>query len=253
MTDMISFGGGVNSIAMTILLVEEDWQGPIVFADTGGEWPETYCYMDYFEEEFLAPRSRTIIRLSPGSEYHRSKADVSLERYCLEQGLVPLVFARWCTDRWKVTPLLNWRREQSMEKMLLAIAAEEAHRAKPRPFREYPLVERCVDREGCKEIIQDQGLELPRRSNCFYCPFQRMSSWRDLWTLHPDLFERAASMERNASEKVGKKFTLIPSKKKRARSAPTLDELKVGFETQTELPGFEYEYLREFQGCVCGL
>jgi len=250
---MISFGGGVNSVAMTVLLVKEGWQGPIVFADTGGEWPETYCYMDYFEEEFLAPRSRTIMRLSPGSEYHRSKAQVPLEEYCLEAGIVPLVFARWCTDRWKVTPLLNWRRQQDMEKMLLAIAAEEAHRAKPRPFRQYPLVDRWIDRDGCMEIIQDQGLELPRRSNCFFCPFQRMSTWRDLWTLHPDLFERAAAMERNASAKVGKRFTLIPSRPDLGRIAPTLDELRVGYEKQMELPGFEYGYLREFQGCVCEL
>lgn len=253
MTDMISFGGGVNSIAMTILLVNEGWQGPIVFADTGGEWPETYCYIDYFEYNFLFRRSLGINRLRPGSKYHRSKADVSLEEYCLENGLVPLVFARWCTDRWKVTPLLNWRREHSFQKMSLAIAAEESHRAKPRPYRDYPLVERGIDRDGCKKIIQDQGLELPRRSNCFFCPFQRMSSWRDLWTLHPDLFERAAAMERNASAKVGRRFTLIPSKLERARSAPTLDELRVGYETQIELEGFEYEHLREFQGCVCGL
>ena len=48
MSEMISFGGGVNSVAMTIMLVEDGWRGPIVFSDTGGEWPETYCYLRTF-------------------------------------------------------------------------------------------------------------------------------------------------------------------------------------------------------------
>jgi len=244
---MISFGGGVNSVAMTILLVNEGWLGPIVFADTGGEWPETYCYMDYFEKEFLAPRSRRIIRLNPGSQFHRSKAQVPLEAYCLDAGIIPFPFQRWCTDRWKVTPLLNWRRENGAEDMLVAFSAEESHRGKERPYRTYPLLDRNIDRDACKEIILQGGLELPRRSACFFCPFQRISQWRDLWTLHPDLFERAAEMERNASTRRGKRAALM------ADGRFTVDELRTRFEAQMELPGFEYEYLREFQGCVCGL
>ena len=34
-TELLSFGGGVNSTALAILLINEDWRGPIVFADTG--------------------------------------------------------------------------------------------------------------------------------------------------------------------------------------------------------------------------
>ncbi len=30
MTEMISFGAGVNSVAMTIMLVDEGWRVPIV-------------------------------------------------------------------------------------------------------------------------------------------------------------------------------------------------------------------------------
>lgn len=34
--ELLSFGGGGNSVAMSIVLVEQGWRGPIVFADTGG-------------------------------------------------------------------------------------------------------------------------------------------------------------------------------------------------------------------------
>lgn len=203
--------------------------------------------MEYFEKEFLGPRGLSTTKLDPGSRWHRSKAQIPLEQYCLETGVIPLAFMRWCTEWWKVVPLLNWRRENEIDEMLIAFAADEAHRVKNRPYRLYPLVDRGIDRDGCKAIISQQGLELPRRSSCFFCPFQRMSSWRDLWTLHPDLFERGAEMERNASQHCKKRATLMPD----ARF--TLDELRRKFENQMELPGFEYECLREFQGCVCGL
>jgi len=247
MSEMISFGGGVNSTAMTILLVNEGWRGPIVFADTGGEWPETYCYMDYFEKEFLEPEGLSITKLQPGSQWHRSRAQVALEQYCLETGIIPLAFMRWCTEGWKIVPLLNWGRENGSDDMLIAFAVNEARRVKDRPYRHYPLVDRGIDRNGCKHIISKEGLELPRRSACFFCPFQKTSSWRDLWTLHPDLFERAAEMERNASRHCKKRVTLTPS------GRFTLDEFRRRLEAQMELPGFEYEYLREFQGCMCGL
>jgi len=48
MNDCISFGGGVNSVAMTVLMVNEGWRGPVVMADTGCEWPETDAYVERF-------------------------------------------------------------------------------------------------------------------------------------------------------------------------------------------------------------
>ena len=53
-TFWLSFGGGVNSTALAVLLVRgklpqfEPWR--IVFSDTGEERPETYTYLrDHFE------------------------------------------------------------------------------------------------------------------------------------------------------------------------------------------------------------
>lgn len=252
MSDMISFGGGVNSVAMTILLLEEGWRGPIVFADTGGEWPETYCYIDYFEKQFLAPRRLALIRLQPTGQmpmarYYEPRFDCSVEEWTLRKGIIPLAFARWCTRDFKITPLNRFQRYMGLDKVLIGIDAGEAHRIRPIGGHRYPLVERGIDRDRCKEIIQGAGLEEPPKSSCFFCPFQRMHRWKDLWKFHPDLFERAAEMERVASKRGRKKATLHPKGKF------NLDEMKERFEAQIELPGFEYEHLREFQGCVCGL
>jgi len=246
--EMISFGGGINSTAMTILLVNEGWQGPIVFADTGGEWPETYCYMDYFEDSFLKSRDLEITRLVPPSCHHRDGQGF-LEDYCREHRTIPFAATRWCTVRWKIHPINGYMRERGMGERLLAIDAGEARRAKARDGYTYPLVERGIDRRGCRGIILGSGLDLPHRSSCFFCPFQKPGQWRELHEIHPGLYERAANLERLATERRddGRTAKLDPW----ARF--TLDELRRKFEAQMELPGFEYEYLREFQGCVCGL
>jgi len=243
--ELISFGGGVNSVAMTILLVNEGWRGPIVFADTGAEWPETYCYMDYFETEFLNKRNLSITKLSPGSPYHTANMNLPLEQYCLKYGIIPIVFLRWCTDKYKIRPIDKWAKSHGSPMQLLALAADEAHRA--REGKESPLIDKGIDRDGCKKVIREAGLEMPSKSSCFFCPFQSRHRWKDLYYFHPDLFERAAALERNATERRGRKATLDLS------GRYTLDDMRQAFESQMELPGFEYEYLREFQGCVCGL
>jgi len=254
MTDMISFGGGINSTAMTILLVNEGWRGPIVFADTGGEWPETYCYMDYFEESFLRPHDLEIARIKPPSKYHRPQiTQASLEKYSLETGYLPMAYIRWCTHQFKIEPLRKWQNEHSIDVHYVGFSAEESHRAKRAKkqrlgIAEWPLLERWIDRDGCKEIIKTEGFEVPPKSSCFFCPFQSRHRWRDLWTFHPELYERAAEMERVAEKRRTVKYaTLDPA------GRWSLDQLGERIQSQRELPGFEYEYLREFQGCICGL
>jgi len=247
--DMISFGGGVNSTAMTILLVNEGWRGPIVFADTGAEWPDTYCYMDAFEEQFLGPKGLKITRIAPPSEYYtETKTQVSLEQYCREYRVTPLCSIRWCTARWKVRPIARWMDKCGLDVKLLGLDAGEAHRIKNRNLEHYPLADRGIDRDGCKEIILGAGFALPHKSSCFFCPFQRVHEWRELWERYPELYERASQVECMAGERVGRKVTFDCGQRW------TLDELREGrFQQQSALTGFDWEALREYQPCVCGL
>lgn len=213
MSEMISFGGGVNSVAMTVMLVEQGWRGPVVFADTGAERPATYCYMDYFEREYLTPRGLRVIRLLPGSVFHRpwlinqqvarfleleeSEAFIPLEDYCLKIGIIPLLSVRWCSIRWKRKPIIAWRLTHGIEHDLIAISADEPPRRVryDDPSKRYPLVDEEITRAGCVRIIQGAGLELPGKSSCFFCPGQTLPEWRDLYLNLPELYERAARME----------------------------------------------------------
>jgi hypothetical protein len=218
MTEMISFGAGVNSVAMTIMLVEGGWRGPIVFADTGGEHPETYCYMKYFERDFLKPRDLGIVRLSPAThpDLYKDKriggesGSTTLEEYCLKWGIIPLLAMRWCSRLFKKMSLDNWCDKHGYALALLGISASEPRRVRDDPATHYPLVERDIHRGECKRIIQRAGLEVPRKSGCFFCPGQRISGWRNLYFEYPDLYERAIALEDNASERAQKWATLDP-------------------------------------------
>lgn len=204
MSEMVSFGAGVNSVAMTIMLVEGGWRGPIVFADTGAEHPETYCYIEYFEREYLKPRGLGVTRLLPGSEYHArgKKGTLTLEGYCLHAGLIPLLAMRWCSIAYKRQPCLVWMADHDMDMQLLGISSDEPRRVRyDDSGKRYPLVEATINRSECKRIIQRAGLDAPRKSGCFFCPGQTLGQWRSLFYNQPDLFERALALEDNATSR----------------------------------------------------
>lgn len=213
--EIISFGAGVNSVAMTILLLKRGDKMPIVFADTGGEHPETYCYIKYFKEKFLSRYGIKITVLSPSLTpefYRKSTRYLSLMHYCFREKIIPFYKFRFCTERWKIEPIKNYRKG-AME--FIGFAYDERHRAeRARKKAIYPLIEERITRQGCIEIIKNAGLEVPRKSGCYFCPFQKISEWERLYKNHPSLYKNAEWMETNArlSPKAKKRdLTLRPS------------------------------------------
>lgn len=240
---ILSFGAGVNSVALAILAINDGWCGEIVFADTGCEWPETYCYVDYFEGAWLKPRGMAVSRIS---QQHYNAGLLLLE-YCEMRHIVPLAAMRWCTVEFKVRPLADYQAGRSC---MIGIAADERHR-QPQAIR--PLVDLGIGRKECIAIIQRAGLDVPQKSGCFICPFQRDAQWRTLWKRHPELFERAAQLEENATRNArqnGKRtanYVLDPGGK------TTLRQRQLAYESQVALPGIDMDELLAFKPCVCGL
>lgn len=195
--NLLSYGAGVNSTALAILLCEgkisgiaEDWD--IVFADTRDEKPETYTYIEKVFKPYLTAYGRTLNIVSA--------SEGVLERW-QRKGVTGSRLIRDCTIESKIKPVATIM--QSGDIKLIGFDAYEAHRAKERPDSRYPLLELNIDRDGCEQIIRDAGLCVPFKSGCWHCPFSRVNDIIALVQNHPDKFQMIVDLEEAAKRKFG--------------------------------------------------
>ena len=216
MVTVASYGGGVNSTAMLLGILERldaygvspDGIKPdlILFADTGGEKPETYAYMQKLSGFLVQFGFPPIVTVAVSGE--------SLEANCLRRKALPSIAYgfKTCSQRWKLEPqekYMNnwtparkaWMRGGRVTK-LIGYDAGEPQRAKQygddKYMLRYPLIEWGWDREGCLATIARHGLCPPPKSSCFFCPNMSENEILDLRDEHPELLDRALAMERNA-------------------------------------------------------
>jgi hypothetical protein len=210
---IVSFGGGVNSTAMLLGMYESvcEWKPDLIlFADTGGEKPETYAHRDEFSEWLVKhgfPEITTV-----------REERFTLEEECLKAKTLPSIVTgmRSCSDKFKIRPqdrfvkqwepaLKAWANGERVTK-LVGFDAGEPWRAKDYSDNKFtvrfPLIEWGWGREECITAIQRHGLSVPSKSSCFFCP--EMNEWEilELQQNHPELVERAIQMEHGA--KLGK-------------------------------------------------
>jgi len=221
MKTILSFGAGVNSTAIIALALLKKIPMPdyIVFSDTGAEWPYTYKYMDYLENQGIK-----ITYLEGGNK------GMTLIEYCQIKNFIPSRMNRWCTDYWKITPIGKFAKGFDEEfKMMIGIDAGEAHRAiRSRcKGRIFPLIEMGIDRNECKRIIKKAGLGVPQKSDCFICPYQKKRQWIDLKKYHPELWKVAVELEKGSIFK-HEHFTYVHNM--------TIEEFVADLDKQEELP-----------------
>ena len=188
MRNYLSFGGGVNSVAMYLHLKDQGVDFEACFVDHGTDWPETYEYVNMFKKKYPL----TVLKPDLGNLYD----------YCIKYGICPSVQFRWCTDKFKRRPLTAHHEQPCF--VMIGFSSDEARRAKlssnnGEEYR-YPLIEAGIDRAECKRIIKDHGLPVPMRSGCYICPFQRIGQFKQLRTNHPDLFCKAEQLEKHSME-----------------------------------------------------
>lgn len=194
----LSFGAGVNSTALLILLIDRAEKFESIFVDHGGDYPETYAYLDYLKESGFKIEK---IKPKPFS------GCVTIEEYILKYRFFPSRIRRWCTQAFKVIPFLENIEHPST--VYLGLSLEEQHRAINRPKKhplerdvdyEFPLIEAKMDRKDCVNLIKQKGLIVPNRSTCYFCPFQTKLQVRELFLNHPDLFKKLVDMEQLCSK-----------------------------------------------------
>lgn len=211
---IVAFGGGVDSTAMILGLIEK--QAPIdliLFADTGAERPETYDHIQNFSS-WLVSKGYPAITIV--NRVRKDGTKETLEQECHRRKNLPSIAYGFksCSQKHKIAPqdkyLNHWQPAidywATGDKCVKYIGydAGESHRADNAAKREdvkysykYPLIEWGWERDECLKIIQKYGFKVGK-SACFFCPSSKPKEIVDLYEKHPDLVERALNIEKQA-------------------------------------------------------
>jgi hypothetical protein len=190
----LSLGAGVNSTALLVLKS----QGKVyfdlaIFADTGGEQPETYHYIHEVIKPFcLKNNIQFVIIKREGPNLYEKQ---------WQERMIPLRMYRSCTDKFKIQVLKKYLLKNYPDEEIITLIGfckgEEKRAARNSCGELAPLIDLEIDREGCKRIIKEAGLPIPLKSGCFFCPHQPMQSWLNLLKKHPELYAKAEALEKN--------------------------------------------------------
>jgi 3'-phosphoadenosine 5'-phosphosulfate sulfotransferase (PAPS reductase)/FAD synthetase len=204
MKKYLSFGAGVNSTALLLLLTDQGEDFETIFVNHGGDYPETYEYVTYLREHGFE-----ITEIKPPAYC----GCTTIEQYIRKYKFLPGVFSRWCTEHFKVIPFQKYIETPAV--VFLGYSYDEKQRAERRTKKhkeendityEYSLIDLKISRDSCISVIREHNLKIPPRSTCYFCPFQSKQQIRELFLFHRDLYERVVELEALCSK--GGKFTL---------------------------------------------
>ena len=203
---VLGLSGGKDSSALAIYMSQNypDLDIEYFFTDTGEELEEVYDYLAMLEG-FLGKK---IKYLDPNRDF----------KFWLTQynQFLPSAQSRWCTKNLKIKPFENWVKSEFTDNgytvhSYVAIRSDEDFREglnskNGKLITKLPFKEDGIDKTSVLEILENAGLGLPAyydwrsRSGCTFCFFQRKIEWVGLMEKHPEAFERAKAMEKNALE-----------------------------------------------------
>jgi hypothetical protein len=210
----VSFGGGTNSTAMLCGFLERDIQPDFIsFADTGGELTGTYDHVDEMDAKC---REWWGVGIDRVHKTYRGEFE-GLERNSLRKSMLPgLAYGnKSCSMKYKVEPQ-DKALKAAMDKAgklhairAIGYDAGERHRVNverpPVNLRKgrtvefwYPLVEWQWRRQDCVVAIQRHGITPPGKSACFFCPAMKRGEILRLKQDHPELYQRALTLEATA-------------------------------------------------------
>ena len=197
---ILSMGWGVQTWTLAAKIAQGEME-PVdfmVFADTGHEGAETYAFAERWTP-WLEERGCSVITV------HAERTDVVREDWTRPGVMIPAFtfdaatgnpgqVRRQCTDDWKIAPIRRFirgelvrqglRRTPGIVETLQGISRDEWMRMRTSDVayitHRYPLVDQGLTRTDCKVWLEEQGLPLPPKSACTFCPFHSVAAWQQL-------------------------------------------------------------------------
>lgn len=219
---VFSFGGGVQSTAALVLAAQGEIEADAFLFANVGEDSENPATLGYVRDVALPYAERWSIPVHELRHVNKAGQEVTLYEHMTRPGSrsigIPVYLAgsgapanRQCTQRWKRQVIANWcwkhgARAKKPATVMLGISMDEWQRMRSDSGYsytrlEYPLIDKRMSRQDCLNVITRAGLLLPPKSSCWFCPFHRLSTWREMRDGSPALFQQAVSLEQLLSER----------------------------------------------------
>ena len=200
--NIISYGGGVQSTALIALSVLENIAvDEIIHVDLmQAESPATREYVAYIRN-WLAERNiqMTIIERDLYQAMLDNPSFAPAPFLARDGGFI---LSRQCTRQFKIAPIrahIRARYPKRRVNVWLGISVDEYHRMRDSDVSYithcYPLIDRRLTRNDCRDVIKRAGLRMPEKSSCWFCPFRRATEQSALVARYPHLAEMAQRLE----------------------------------------------------------
>lgn len=204
-----SYGGGVQSIAIALLVAQGTLPRPdlIVMADTSFEATETWEYTFRSVLPLLDSIGLTIEiaphELATVDDYGKN-GDLLIPAFTATGKL-----DTYCSSEWKKLVIRRYLRQKGITRCVtwLGMSTDETLRLKPSDVQwqesQWPLCDLPatagygvrLSRVQCRHLILDAGWPEPPTSSCWKCPHRRDPQWQRLKLFYPRDFARACQFD----------------------------------------------------------
>ena len=170
---------------MALRLAETGETFSLLFTPTGNELPELKAHI----ERVVALTGAPLV-LPPAP---------TLEGLITTQGILPNHRMRWCTRMIKIVPCAAFLKAHPGSTLSVGLRADEEHReggiygdgiVYRRPLQEWGWA-----LDDVRAYLRSKAVEVPARTDCAVCFFQRLGEWWDLWKNYPDLYRQGEEWE----------------------------------------------------------
>lgn len=224
---VVCYGAGVDSTAMLLAMYDQGIRPDLItFADTGGEKPETYEQVGKMNS-WLRSKGWPTVTWCKKKTLDSTPYDDLAGNNIHNETLPSLAFGmKSCSIKWKQGPqdiILKgakrgpmkrdphplWIQAQERGVKLVKLIGYDSSPADIRRSKKvkredadflyaYPLQDLGWTRDDCIKRILEEGLQVPIKSACFFCPASQ--KWELYWLAarHPQLFMRALKLEHAA-------------------------------------------------------
>lgn len=214
---VLSLGGGVQSTTLALMAAAgelETTPAAAIFADTGWEPPEVYEHLRLLAERLPFPvhvvTAGNILEGIYALENTTGGRYAAIPWFVLNPDGSKGIGRRQCTSEYKLGPIMRKVRElmgvgrrgllpAGAVEVWIGISTDEAARMKDARQRymvnRWPLIERGMSRQDCKDWLVANGHVIPHRSACIGCPFHSNAEWRQMRVERPDLFAHACEVD----------------------------------------------------------